>query len=78
MDEANAVEEEEEMQMQARRFPLPGSSDDASNNLRTKKRTQRVSFLIAQVDAKQSAEPGQKKLRPRDFLQKINGYGKNH
>lgn len=58
-----------------RRFPLPGSSEDASNNLRTKKRTQRISFLIAQVDAKQSAEPGSKKLRPREFLQKVNGYG---
>ena len=58
-----------------RRFPLPGSSEDASNNLRTKKRTQRISFLIAQVDAKQSATPGSKKLRPREFLQKVNGYG---
>ena len=77
LDEADADDEavSNVNKISARRFPLPGSSDDASNNLRTKKRTQRVSFLIAQVDAKQSAEPGQKKLRPREFLQKINGYG---
>lgn len=77
LDEADADDEivSNVNKISARRFPLPGSSDDASNNLRTKKRTQRVSFLIAQVDAKQSTEPGQKKLRPREFLQKINGYG---
>ena len=62
--------------MQMRRFPLPGSSVDASDNLRTKKRTQRISLLMAQVDAKQRADPKQPKLRPREFLQKINGYGK--
>lgn len=68
-------EQPENNSMQMRRFPLPGSSVDASDNLRTKKRTQRISLLMAQVDAKQRADPKQPKLRPREFLQKINGYG---
>ena len=70
-------EEPDTSRVNMRRFPMPGSSD-VSDNLRTKKRTQRISFLIAQVDAKQRADPNQPKLRPREFLQKINSYGKNN
>jgi len=48
---ANLLQEADQEEEQAsnssinmRRFPLPGSSEDASNNLRTKKRTQQSHF----------------------------------
>jgi len=42
-------------------------------NLRTKRRTQRLTLLMAKVSSTRSGQ----NLRPRDFMRQINNYGKN-
>jgi len=55
-----------------RRFQIGGpdsSSNTAEDNMRTKRRTQRISLLMAKVQSK-----GQR-IRPREFMRRINSYG---
>ena len=57
-----------------RRFQLGsvgGGSERSEQNMRTKKRTQRIALLAAKVGATRSGS----RLKPREFLKRINNYG---
>ena len=57
-----------------RRFSMGGVDDFSSvDNMRTKRRTQRLTLLMAKVEGQQRNVG---KFRPREFMKKINGYGK--
>lgn len=75
MAEADAEDEQpgDAASQLGRRFSMGPSDSSQGPGVRTKKRTQRISFLIAQVGAKQ--EKNGKRLRPREFLKRVNGYG---
>ena len=47
------------------------SSDSNDDIMRTKRRTQRLTLLMAKVQSTRSGE----RLRPREFLRQINNYG---
>ena len=47
------------------------SSDNNDDIMRTKRRTQRLTLLMAKVQSTRSGE----RLRPREFLRQINNYG---
>ena len=57
-----------------RRFQI-GQNDeitsDSDDIMRTKRRTQRLTLLMAKVQSTRSGE----RLRPREFLRQINNYG---
>lgn len=56
-----------------RRFSMGGVDDFANvDNMRTKRRTQRLTLLMAKVEGQQTKTT---KFRPREFMKKINGYG---
>ena len=56
-----------------RRFSMGGIDDFSSvDNMRTKRRTQRLTLLMAKVEGQQRNAG---KFRPREFMKKINGYG---
>ena len=56
-----------------RRFSMGGVDDFSSvDNMRTKRRTQRLTLLMAKVEGQQRNVA---KFRPREFMKKINGYG---
>ena len=57
-----------------RRFQIggPDSGSNAEDNMRTKRRTQRISLLMAKVQSQ-----GQR-IKPREFMRRINSYGKFH
>jgi len=56
-----------------RRFSMGGVDDFSSaDNMRTKRRTQRLTLLMAKVEGQQRNVG---KFRPREFMKKINGYG---
>ena len=56
-----------------RRFSMGGVDDFANvDNMRTKRRTQRLTLLMAKVEGQQRNVA---KFRPREFMKKINGYG---
>jgi len=66
-------ESEDRASSLGRRFSM-GQVDDFSNsgNLRTKRRTQRLTLLMAKVEGQQRNVG---KFRPREFMRRINGYG---
>ena len=58
-----------------RRFSMGQVEDFSnSNNMRTKRRTQRLTLLMAKVEGQQRNAG---KFRPREFMRRINGYGKH-
>lgn len=65
--------EEDRASTLGRRFSM-GQVDEFSNtdNMRTKRRTQRITLLMAKVEGQQR-NVGQ--FRPREFIRRINGYG---
>merc|ERR1712113_180176 len=66
--------EETEPQRVTRRFPIGQATDSfkgPDENLRTKRRTQRLTLLMAKVSTTESGQ----NLRPRDFMRQINNYG---
>jgi hypothetical protein len=66
-------ESEDRASSLGRRFSM-GQVDDFSNsgNMRTKRRTQRLTLLMAKVEGQQRNVG---KFRPREFMRRINGYG---
>ena len=48
-----------------------GGPSDSDDIMRTKRRTQRLTLLMAKVQSTRSGE----RLRPREFLRQINNYG---
>ena len=60
----------------ARRFQMGSTGNEVGmnsiDNLRTKRRTQRLTLLAAKVQASQRNGA---KLRPREFLKMMNSYG---
>jgi len=62
--------------IQARRFQMGSTGTEVGlnsiDNLRTKRRTQRLTLLAAKVQAAQASGA---KLRPREFLKMMNSYG---
>ena len=62
--------------IQARRFQLGTTGNEVGlnsiDNLRTKRRTQRLTLLATKVQGTRSGS----KLRPREFLKMMNSYGK--
>ena len=62
--------------IQARRFQMGSTGTEVGlnsiDNLRTKRRTQRLTLLAAKVQAAQATGA---KLRPREFLKMMNSYG---
>ena len=71
--EAIDEDEDDNAAKLGRRFQIGGPSQSAADQTaRTKRRTQRISLLMAKVSSQQNGQ----KLRPREFMRRINSYGK--
>lgn len=71
--EAESSQVENKAQDLGRRFQMGAPSDwtTMDDHIRTKRRTQRITMLITKVTATKAG----KKMKPREFLSKINKYG---